>query len=51
MSLEEYRKNIDFLDDKIIQLLEKRQIYCKSIGEIKNKRNFKYMLLIERKKY
>ena len=35
MSLQKHRKCIDCIDNKIINLLERRQQHCKSIGDIK----------------
>ena len=37
MSLQTYRSSIDLIDNEIVKLLEKRKLYAKKIGEIKQK--------------
>ncbi|EPI2198448.1 chorismate mutase, partial [Campylobacter coli] len=35
LNLEDFRNKIDMVDDKILELLNERMSYVKSIGEIK----------------
>lgn len=43
MNLEEYRKEIDVIDNKIIKLLEKRMDIVKMIGEYKKINNIEVL--------